>query len=311
MPVRLMVSSVALPGVESRVRHKKYLSHRAVSIILPPAMLPFPLQRPIAFFDIESTGTNAWNDRIIDLAIVRLEPDSTVREFSYRVNPGCPIPPEASQIHHITDDDVRESPIFANIAAHVRDALADCDLAGFNSNRFDIPMLQEEFKRAEMEFSLEGRRLIDMQRIYHKREPRTLQAALRFFCGEELTDAHSAMADTRASLKVLIGQFARYPDLPRDIDKLNDYCSTRNPRAVDSTGKLIWVGNDVVINFGRRKGQALRVIVQNEKSFVRWLLNADFPPDVKDIVEKASRGVYPPPPAGLPAAEGEDEDVSR
>ena len=162
------------------------------------------LTRPLVFFDLETTGTNITHDRIVEISIVKLMPDGTVVERSRRLNPEMPIPAEATAVHHITDDDVAGEPTFRQVAASLSKLLQGCDIAGFNSNRFDIPLLDQEFHRAGVDFDLNGVRFVDVQTIYHKKEPRTLVAAYRYYCGKELEEAHSALADTRATMEVRI-----------------------------------------------------------------------------------------------------------
>lgn len=257
--------------------------------------------RPLAFFDIEATGVNPRLDRIVDLAIVVVDPAGKQSKHSWRFNPERPIPPEASAIHGIYDADVKFSPRFREKAAEVLRALKDCDLAGYNLLHFDIPMLIEEFGRAAVEFTMEGRRVIDAQRIFHKREPRDLSAALRFYCNELHLGAHGAMEDVLATLRVFEGQLERYKDLPQDIGALHDFCNPRDPTWIDSTGKLKWVNGEAIINFGRNQGRKLKDMAQHEPNFLKWMIGKSFPRDVTDIVENALKGKFPTPPA-TPAA---------
>ena len=254
------------------------------------------LQRPLAFFDIESTGTNPRTDRIIDLAIVKLFPDGAVEEYPFRVNPGIPIPRETTDIHGIRDEDVAGLPGFAEVASQVQAILADCDLSGYNAIRFDIPMLVAEMERAGNPLDLTGRCLIDPQRIFHRREPRDLSAALRFYCGQEHTGAHGALADVRATLRVLEGQLARYPDLPDSVDALHEYCNPRHPHWVDSQGRLRWVNGEVAIGFGKNQGRLLKAMVSTDNGFLNWILTSDFPEDTKQIIRDAIAGNFPSPP---------------
>jgi DNA polymerase III subunit epsilon len=258
------------------------------------------LERPLAIFDIEATGTSPRVDRIVELAIVKIMPDGTRTRHVYRVNPGMPIPPEATAIHKITDADVVNCPLFGAIAQEIRDLLEGCDLGGYNVGRFDIPMLQEEFLRAKMKFDVDDRRVVDAQRIFHRKEPRDLTAALAFYCGEMHLDAHGAVADTDATVRVFEAQFERYADLPRDVVALDAYCNPREANWVDRTGKLKWDGGEVVLNFGQKKGTRLRALVENDKGFINWILRSDFPRDMKDIVEGATKGQWPSPPAAAP-----------
>ena len=204
-----------------------------------------------------------------------------------------PIPSEATKIHGISDSDVAESPTFCEIAPEVFRLLEGCDLAGYNIIRFDIPMLIEEFLRADIQFDINGRRIIDAQRIFHRHEPRDLSAALKFYCGEMHFDAHGAETDTLATIRVLEAQFERYSDLPRDINALDEYCNLRNPDWVDRTGKLKWVNNEIVLNFGKKKGELLRNLIQGDHSFIKWMLKSDFPRDMQKIVKDALEDKWP------------------
>jgi DNA polymerase-3 subunit epsilon len=259
-------------------------------------MFPIPLERPLCIFDIESTGISPRADRIIELAMIRVDPDGTETTRDWLINPGMPIPVESTAIHGITDEIVRDCPTFAAIAADVRAFIGDSDWGGFNVARFDIPMLVEEFARAGVGFDAESRRILDAQRIFHTREPRDLSAALAFYCGRSHTDAHGAIADTRATLDVIRGQFARYSDLPHDLETLDRQLNPRDPFNVDRSGRLRWVEGEVTINFGKKKGARLRDLVRDDPSFVKWIIRSDFPLDTRTIAEQALKDVYPEPP---------------
>jgi len=256
------------------------------------------LKRPLAFIDIESTGANPRQDRIIELAIVKLLPGGARETHVFRCNPGMPIPAEAQAIHHIANADVADCPLFSDLAEKIFNLLKDCDLAGFGIGRFDVLMLTEEFARVGLAFPAEDCRVIDTQRIYHKKEPRDLTAALRFYCNEEHVNAHGAEADTLASLKVLEAQLVKYPDLPRDLDALSGYCAHKREAGwLDKTGKLKWVDGDIVINFGvQYAGRKLRELAQNNPKFLKWILKSDFPFDTKKIVADALEGKFPAGP---------------
>ena len=254
------------------------------------------LDRPLAFFDIEATGLDRANDRIVELSIVRLHPDGHRDEKTWRVNPGKPIPEEASAIHGIRDADVKNEPFLKQVAPEIVAFLEDCDLGGFNVIHYDVPMLTAELTRVGCPLSLEGRRIIDAQKIYHQMEPRTLSAALQFYCGKEHTNAHGALADVEATMDVLEGQLARYESLPSDLEQLHDFCNRRDPSWADAEGKLRWLGGELVINFGRNQGRKMRDLVQLEKGFLNWMLKMDFPADTKQIISNCLNGVYPTPP---------------
>ena len=234
-------------------------------------MMPLKTDRPLAFFDIESTGTNVRADRIIDLAVVKLHPDGRREEHTFRVNPERPIPVEASAVHGIYDKDVKDCPTFKQVASKVATVF--------------VP------------FIAEGRRVVDPQRIFHQREPRDLTAALRFYCGELHLGAHGALDDVLATIQVLEGQFGKYADLPQDIEALNDYCNPRDPSWADQTGKLKWVAGELTINFGAKQGQKLRELAQSDTGYLRWILQKNFPRDTTEIVSNALKGKFPPAPA--------------
>lgn len=259
-------------------------------------MFEWHLDRPLAVFDIEATGTSTRSDRIVELAIVRLMPDKTRSTHTFRVNPRMPIPPEATAIHGISDEDVAGSPVFSDVAGEISGLLDKCDLAGYNIIHFDIPLLTEEFIRAKREFTIEGRRIIDAQRIFHIREPRDLTSALAFFCGETHHEAHQAESDAIATIKVLEGQFERYPDLPRAMDELHAYCNQRKPDWLDRMGRLKWTDGKIVLNFGKKKGVPLRDLIKNEPGFIKWMLKGDFPRDTQEIVRNAMADKWPEPP---------------
>lgn len=238
------------------------------------------LSRPIIFFDLETTGTDIMRDRIVEISMIKVMPDGSDIQRTVRVNPGCPIPAEAIAIHHITDADVADKPAFREIAPALAESFAGCDIAGFNSNRFDIPLLAEEFARAGIDFDFSAARFVDVQTIFHKREQRTLSAAYRFYCSKELEEAHSANADTRATYEVLMAQLDHYGDLPNDIALLAEY-STQN-RNVDLMGRLIY--DDLhreVINFGKYKGQLAADVLRRDPGYFSWIQQGEFPSNTK------------------------------
>lgn len=266
---------------------------------IPPLPLRLQLDRPLAVFDLEATGLNKRTDRIVSLALVRYEPAGTAEQVHYLLNPGIPIPEEATAIHGITDEDVKDAPTFAEMAEVIARHFEGADLAGYNILGYDIQMLTEEFARANRPFSLEGRRILDAQRIFFRNEPRDLAAALRYYCGADHENSHDALGDVLATIRVLGGQFERYPELPAEMDALNDYCDPRDPSWADRTGRLKWSKGEVVFNFGKFQGQSLRDTVVNDPNFITWLLRSDFPNDTKQIVRDAVNGIFPErPPAG-------------
>ncbi len=239
------------------------------------------LTRPLVFFDLETTGTNITHDRIVEISIVKLMPDGTVVERSRRLNPEMPIPAEATAVHHITDDDVAGEPTFRQVAASLSKLLQGCDIAGFNSNRFDIPLLDQEFHRAGVDFDLNGVRFVDVQTIYQKKEPRTLVAAYRYYCGKELEEAHSALADTRATMEVLMAQLDVYDDLPVELDGLSEFANPN--RNVDLLGRLIYDDNKrEVINFGKYKGRLAEEVLASDPGYYNWIMQGDFAQNTKN-----------------------------
>jgi DNA polymerase-3 subunit epsilon len=250
-------------------------------------MLNVKLDRPLAIFDIEATGTNIRTDRIVELAVVKILPAEGKEVHVFRVNPEMPIPAEAAAIHGITDADVAHCPPFKAVAPKIFRLFDGCDLGGYNVLRYDIPLLQEEFTRASLNFTLEGRRVLDAQRIFHRKEPRDLTAALSFYCGEMHVDAHGAEADALATLRVIEGQFARYPDLPQTMEDLDAYCNPRDASWVDREGRLKIENGEIVLNFGKKKGESLKALARNDPGFLKWMLKGDFPSDTKEHVRKA------------------------
>lgn len=238
------------------------------------------LKRPLVFFDLETTGTNITHDRIVEISFLKLMPDGTTEEKTRRINPQMPIPAEATAVHHITDADVADEPTFAQVARSLADCIRGCDFAGFNSNRFDLPLLDQEFVRAGVDFDFGACRFIDVQTIYHKREPRTLTAAYRYYCDRDLEDAHSAMADTRATFEVLMAQLRHYGDLPDNVEKLAEYASQN--RNVDFMGRLIYDDNGCeVINFGKYKGQKAEDVLRRDPGYYSWIMGGDFTNNTK------------------------------
>ncbi len=239
------------------------------------------LKKPIVFFDLETTGVDITHDRFVEISLIKVLPSGEEIEKTRRINPGIPIPAEATAVHHITDEDVAGEPEFKQIARSLAQELTGCDLAGFNSNRFDIPMLDQEFQRAGVKFDFSKARFVDVQTIFHKKEQRTLVAAYRFYCGKELDGAHSACADTRATLEVLKSQLDRYDDLPNDIQELSKFSQMN--RNVDFMGRLIYNDDDKpVVNFGKYKGQLAEEVLRKDPSYYSWIMKGDFAQNTKD-----------------------------
>ncbi len=241
------------------------------------------LKRPIAFFDLETTGINVASDRIIEISIVKVSPEGDEEWYTKRINPEMPISPSASEVHGISDEDVKDEPTFADIARDLAKFLEGCDLAGYNAIKFDIPVLAEEFLRAEVDFDLRKRKYIDVQVIFHKMEQRTLSAAYKFYCDKSLENAHSAEADTAATYEILKAQLDRYDNLSNDIDKLSEF-SSYNKHA-DLAGRIVFDkdGNEI-FNFGKNKGKLVETVLKDEPGYYAWMMKGDFPLYTKKIL---------------------------
>lgn len=254
------------------------------------------LRNPIVFLDLETTGINIVTDRIVEIAMIKVNVDGTEEEKSLRINPEMPIPPEASLIHGIYDEDIKEAPTFKEVAKTLARFLEGCDLGGFNSNRFDIPLLAEEFLRADVDIDLKKRKFIDVQAIFHKMEKRTLAAAYKFYCNEELTDAHNAMADTKATYEVLKSQLDMYngvdyedgkgnktKPIVNDVDKLSEFSSY--DRNIDFVGRIVYDDDGVaVFNFGKNKGVPVKQVLEEQPGYFGWILNSEFPLYTKKVL---------------------------
>lgn len=239
------------------------------------------LNRPIIFFDLETTGVNNIHDRIVEISLVKVFPNGDTETKTRRINPEMHIPEQATAIHHITDEDVANEPTFRQIAKSLAKCFEGCDIAGFNSNRFDIPMLDQEFQRANVDFDFSKARFVDVQTIFHKKEPRNLVAAYKFYCGKDLDNAHSATADTQATYEVLLAQLEKYDDLPTTVDKLSEYSSQN--KNVDFMGRLIYneAGKEV-INFGKYKGRLAEEVLKTDSGYYGWIMQGDFTKNTKD-----------------------------
>lgn len=254
------------------------------------------LKKPIVFLDLETTGINIVTDRIVEIALIKVNTNGTEEEKLMRINPETPIPDESSQIHGIYDDDVKDAPTFKSVAKSLAQFIEGCDLGGFNSNRFDIPLLAEEFLRADVDVDLKKNKFIDVQAIFHKMEKRTLVAAYKFYCNKELENAHSAMADTKATYEVLKSQLDRYENVEfadqkgqktvpivNDIEMLSEFSSY--DRNVDFVGRIVYDENGVeVFNFGKNKGIPVEKVLQEQPGYFGWILNSEFPLYTKKVL---------------------------
>ncbi len=244
------------------------------------------LKNPVVFFDLETTGTNINSDRIVEICYLKVHPNGNEEAKTLRINPEMHIPEQASEVHGIYDADVADCPTFKEVAKDIAKDIEGCDLAGFNSNRFDIPVLAEEFLRAGVDIDMMKRKFIDVQVIYHKLEQRTLSAAYKFYCGKNLEDAHTAEADTRATYEVLKAQLDRYPEeLKNDMAFLSEYSSFN--KNVDFAGRIVYnEKNEEVFNFGKYKGQTVKYILQRDPGYYSWIMQGDFTLNTKNVLTK-------------------------
>ena len=241
------------------------------------------LKRPLAFFDLETTGLNVSTDRIIELSVLKVNPDGSQEVVNTRINPEMPISPKATAIHGIKDDDLVSSPKFGEIAHSLSSFLEGCDLAGYNAIKFDIPVLVEEFLRVGYDFNINDRKFVDVQVIFHRKEQRTLGAAYQFYCKKDLDNAHSALADATATFEILKAQLDRYDDLENEVDKLSEISSYNN--IVDFAGRIIFDENGVeVFNFGKHKGKIVEKVLKEDPGYYSWMMNGDFPLYTKKVL---------------------------
>lgn len=254
------------------------------------------LDRPLAVFDLETTGIDPDKDRIIQIAIIRVEPDGRRKTYETLVNPEIPIPPDSTKVHGIKDSDVQDKPTFSQIRREVEEFLQDAALGGFNSINFDTPLLMAELKRCEGELDLRNVMQVDAMRIFHTMERRDLTAAYRFYCDKELVGAHSALVDTEATLDILDAQLGRYEDVPRDLAELHRFCNPHEGKFVDRRRKFLWSESDeAVFTFGKYKNQSLNEVCKDQRGrgYLEWMLGKDFNEEVKDILRSALDGVFP------------------
>lgn len=248
-----------------------------------PEDMKLNIKNPLIIFDLETTGIDPAKDRIVEISMIKVFPDGREESKTRRLNPEMHIPAESTAIHGITDEDVKDCPRFREIAKSLAAYIEGCDFAGYNSNKFDTPLLMEEFLRAGIDIDLKKRKCIDVQNIFHKKEQRTLVAAYRFYCGCELEDAHSAEADTRATYEVLKAQLDKYEDLENDVGFLADFSARSN--FVDYAGRVILNEQGVeVFNFGKHKGRPVEEVFRTEPSYYAWIMNGDFPQYTKRVV---------------------------
>jgi DNA polymerase-3 subunit epsilon len=242
------------------------------------------LNKPLAFIDIETTGLNVASDRIVEISILKILPNDKEEVKTLRINPGMPIPKNVSEIHGIYDDDVKDCPKFSEVAKQIANFIDGCDLAGYNSNKFDFPLLSEELLRAGVDFDLQKRKVVDVQVIFHKMEPRNLGAAYQYYCHKTLENAHSAEADIRATYEVLLAQLDKYPTLSNNVDSLHEFTYAKS-KIVDLLGRIVYDDNGMeVFNFGKHKGKSVSEIFKTEPSYYSWMMNGDFPEYTKKVI---------------------------
>ncbi len=243
------------------------------------------LRRPLVVFDLETTGVSVTHDRIVEIFLLKVFPDMREEIRTYRINPGIPIPAGATAVHGISNADVADKPSFKMMAAELHAYLRDCDFGGFNSNKFDFPMLVEEFFRAGIEFDVRACKFIDAQRIYHMKEPRTLSAAYKFYCSRDLENAHSAEADTIATWEIIRAQMQKYADLPQEIEGLHKL--TGQDLLADLAGRLVFNDKgEVIFNFGKHKGRTVKDVLLNEPGYYNWMMDGDFPQQTKNVLSR-------------------------
>ena len=251
------------------------------------------LERPLVFFDLETTGVNIGTDRIVEISILKVHPNGNKESYTWLVNPEIEIPAEATAVHGITNEKVVTEPTFKELATKVSDLIADCDLAGFNSNRFDIPLLAEELMRAGIDFDMDNRKAVDVQVIYHKKEKRNLSAGYQFYCGKELEGAHSAEADTLATYEILNAQVEKYEDLESTVDALSEYSS--HSKRADFAGFILFNENkQEIFSFGKYKGRLVEDVLKENPGYNSWIQNADFPLYTKKVLQRISERLRKP-----------------
>lgn len=258
-------------------------------------MTSLQLTRPIAFIDIESTGVNPQQDRIIEIGVIKIHLDGREEFLSSLINPNISIPPDAIKIHGITDADVMGKPHFREFAPQLLEFIKDCDLGGFAINRFDLPLLEAEFQRAGVSYSRKEKLIVDVLTIYHEFEPRNLSAAYKKYCNKELEGAHRSEVDVRATVDVFKSQLEQHEKLPKDILGLHEFCNPKGPTWIDDNGRFAWFEGKAIINFGKNQGKTLEFMSKNDPSYLQWIINKEFSAEVKEIANNAINGKFPEP----------------
>ncbi len=254
------------------------------SLLKPNLIDTLTLDKPIVFFDLETTGVDIYNDKIVEIAIVKIETDGTEKEYEWIINPGIPIPEGAAAVHGITDEMVKDAPRFSDIAAEISTIFDGVYIGGYNVKNFDVPLLLQECQRIGLELPIDANSIIDPMSIYRQKETRTLSSAVKEYCGVEMENAHEAMADIRATVDVLTHQLLILDDVPKTAPELALYCYPIDPDAFDLEGKLRYVGGELAINFGKNKGKTLVWLARNDRGYLEWILNGTFSEQVKTAV---------------------------
>ena len=249
------------------------------------------LNKPICFFDLETTGTNPGKDKIVEIAVLKIDTNNQKKEMVWRVNPECPIPEEASSVHGITDEMVKDQPIFKHFSKEIFNFIEGCDLGGYNIDKFDLPLLVEEFIRSGIDVSSFVKvKTVDVQTIFFKKEPRDLSSALKFYCNKDHGNAHTALDDTIATCEVLLSQLDKYDDLEPSVDFLSTL--TRRNKNIDFAGRIIEDDNgDAIFNFGKHKGKKVKEVLTKEKGYYSWMMNSDFPEYTKKVITQVKLGL--------------------
>ena len=249
------------------------------------------LNKPICFFDLETTGTNPGKDKIVEIAVLKIDINNQKKEMVWRVNPECPIPDEASSVHGITDEMVKDQPIFKHFSKEIFNFIEGCDLGGYNIDKFDLPLLVEEFIRSGIDVSSFVKvKTVDVQTIFFKKEPRDLSSALKFYCNKDHGNAHTALDDTIATYEVLLSQLDKYDDLEPSVDFLSTL--TRRNKNIDFAGRIIEDDNgDAIFNFGKHKGKKVKEVLTKEKGYYSWMMNSDFPEYTKKVITQVKLGL--------------------
>ncbi len=258
--------------------------------------MSFTLERPLVFLDLETTGLDIKNARIVEIALIKLFPDETTDSFLTLINPEMSIPTEATKIHGINNFDVMDKPTFREIAVDVISVIKNSDLAGYNLASFDVPILTNELQRAGISYSLDDTKIIDVLTIYKIKEKRDLSAAYRFYCDKELASAHSALKDTQATLEIFKAQLIKYPDLPQSIDELHNLCNMRDERFVDKDKKFKWTNDEACLTFGKYRGFSLNRMAKENPAYLQWMITQDFSDEVRNIIRSALKGEFPQRP---------------